>query len=140
MSPRSLSMRLGMSAGKPMPTGILRLFIFFLHMDQELFANTHLCCHAKNTSQSLKIWGFAHVFGGISSKFATNVKPRMLKAICFLPFWVYHFLNKYLLVCLQESDNSQHCKNPALSKMNMKMLRLSGRLILSEKPLHILCA
>jgi hypothetical protein len=113
-----------------MPTGILRFFIFFLHINQGLFVSTHLYCHAKNASQSLKIWGFAHVFLGLSSKFATKVKSRMLKATWFSPFWVYHSLHKYLLVGLQESDNLQHCKNPALSKINTKMLRSSGGLML----------
>ena len=64
----------------------------------------------------------------------------MLQATGFSPFWVYHTSHKYPLMCLQESDNLQHCKSICSLKNYMKMVKLSNAVDASKKPLHFLGA
>ena len=138
MSPRSLSIRSSMSAGMPMPTGILRFFNF-VYTPQ-----TRIDCKPSSVLSCVKLRilrlreVFLHVFLTLPSQIATSVKPRMLEAAGFSPFWVYHTSHKHPLMRLQESGSLQHCKNVCSLKNYVKMVNLINAVDATEKPLYIL--
>lgn len=129
-----------MSAGMPMPTGILRFFNFAFTPRARIDCKPSfvLSCEKLRILRLLEV--LLHVFYYLSMANCNNCETRNVASNRFFTLLDIRTSHKYPLMGLHESDNLQHCKNVHSPKNYMKMVKLGNAVDASKKPLHFLGA